>query len=1063
MRHAFFRGSLRMVRSSWTRFLAIFAITMLGVSVFAGLRATAPDMRATAQAYFNARNLMDFHLLSTMGFTEEDVDALRQTKGVRDVTPGYSADAIVSRSSTRLTVKLLSEDAGASAVNRPALQSGRMPAAAGECLADERFMGEAGCHVGDEVVVSNGSGGELTGTLTTSTLRVVGVADTPLYISYDRGTSTIGTGSVDAYLLLDERTFSLPVYTDLYVTARNPMAISRFSDRYDSLLRPVSDALTAAGKARAQVRYDQLVSDGRRQVDEAGAQLRQAQQQLTEAAGRLAQARTQIADGRAKLREAWQAYDAAVGSARRQLDDAEAKLQTGEADLAARQADLRQARSAYDSAAAELEGKKIQAGLGGLTAAQLTERLAQMQAAQRQLPPASVEARTLAGQMAGLSALIGPQQQLESTAARLAEGREQVAAAAREIDAGKTQLSRQSAQFVQQQRDGQERLTAQQRQLDAAEAKLAAGEEEYARQQAEARPRMDAAARAIDDGEKALASLRAPEWYVLDLNTNAGFVSFKQDADRIRAVSLVFPLIFFLVAALVSLTAMTRLVEDDRTVIGTMKALGYGRGKIAARYLFFAFSASVLGSAAGLGAGYQIFPRVIFRAYRILYTMPDIRIDFNLPYAGISTAAAVFCAAVPACLVCLRSLRERPAALMRPRAPRGGRRILLERIAPLWKRLDFSHKVACRNLFRYKKRMAMTVAGVAGCTALLLTGFGLKDSISDIVGRQYGDIRVYDLQVNLKDGTPAEQIDGLTSASAAMGGRVLALRQESMDAVQGKKSESVYLVVPEDAARFPQFIRLHERVDRRALAPTDRSVVISEKLAATLSIRKGDTFHLRGSDGRQVEVKVGGVAENYIYHYVYMTPGMYRQLFGRDMAPDQLLVRLAEPGRASALASELMRKDSVSAVGQVAMLRSTFQKMIGALNTVVLVLILSAAALAMVVLISLTNINIDERRRELATLRVLGFYPLEAAAYIGRENLALTLLGTGVGLLFGIVLERYVITTVEVDLVMFGRQIFWMSYLNSVLLTFGFSLLVNIGMLRRVRRIDMVGSLKSNE
>lgn len=1063
MKHVFFRGSLRMIRSSWTRFLAIFAITTLGVAFFAGLRATAPDMRATAEAYFDKTRLMDFRLVSTAGFTDADVDAVRRTKGVSVVTPAYSADAIVNRSGTRLTVKLLSQQAGSGAVNRPALRSGRMPDAPGECLADPRFIRASGCRVGDEVTVTAGSGGDLSGTLTTSALRVVGVADSSLYISYDRGTSTIGTGAVDAYLLLDSRTFSLPVYTELDVTVRNPSGISRFSDRYDSLLRPVSRALDQVGKTRSQTRYDQWQQDGQKQVADAKAKLADARQRLADAAAQLEQARGQIAEGQTRLAQAQREYDTAVAAARQKLAAAQTQLTQGQADYAQKQADFAKAQAEYQASSAALERQKAAVGLGGLTAAQLADQLTQLKQAQSALPAASSQAQQLAGQIAALSALIGPQQQMEAAAAQLAQGQAELTAAGAQLDAGRSQLAQQTAAFTAQRQQGQTQLAAQRSRLAAAEQALARGETEYENQKAQAQPQIEAAEKAIADGEQTLAALKVPQWYVLDIHTNAGFVSFKQDADRIAALSVTFPLIFFLVAALVSLTAMTRLVEEDRTAVGTMKALGYGRGRIASRYLFFAVAASLLGSAAGLAGGFRLFPWVIFRAYRILYTMPDIRIAFNPTYAAISTAAAVFCAAVPAWLVCLRSLRERPAALMRPRAPRAGRRILLERMTPLWNRLNFSRKVACRNLFRYKKRMAMTVAGVAGCTALLLTGFGLKDSISDIVGRQYGDIRVYDLMAELKDGASAADIGGVADAVSAEGGKSLAVQQESLDALHGSRDKSVYLVVPQDTARLPQFIRLHERVGRRSLAPTDSTVVISEKLASTLSLRVGGTFRLRDSSGREVTVKVGGIAENYVYHYVYMTPGLYRQLFGRDSAPNQLMVRLAQPARAGALASGLMKMSSVTAVVQSAALRSTFQKMIRALNTVVLVLILSAAALAMVVLVSLTSITIDERERELATLRVLGFYPLETAAYIGRENVALTVIGTVLGLLGGIFLERYVITTVEVDLVMFGRRILWSSYLFSVLLTLGFSMLVNIGMMRRIRRIDMVGSLKSSE
>ena len=1067
---AYLRGSLRMVRDTFGRFAAIFCITVLGVAFFAGLHATAPDMRATAQAYFDRQNFMDFRLLSTAGFTADDVAAIRSVSGVAGVMPAYSADAVVRLKDQRLTVKLLSMEtdirtADADRINRPALEQGRMPAGDGECLADSRFLKLSGCQVGDEVTFAGGDGGNLAGTLKSPTFRVVGVAADPMYISYERGTSSLGNGAVNAYFLLPSGAFDMPAYSEVYVTVRNPGGVSRFGTAYDRLVNPVSKALESVADERTPIRYGQLREEGRQKIDDASARLAQAQRQLPDAAAALDSARAQLADGRARLDSARETYKRQIAQAQAQLDASRAQYDQGQADYARQRDEWQTQQAAYGRSAAQLEEKKARAGLSGLSAAQMRQRLAALQTQMSQMDPASPAYAQLKAGADALTALIAAQEPLDTAAAQLDGGRSRLDAAAAKLAQAKAGLDAGGEQLARQRASGQAQLDARQKELDDAQAQLESGQAEYERQRADAQPGLDQARQAIADGQNALAALKPPQWYVLGIGANEGFEGYKQDADRIEAISQVFPLIFFLVAALVSLTAMTRLVEDDRTYIGTLKALGYGRGVIAARYLLYAAAASLSGSAVGAAVGFAVFPRVIFDAYRIMYTLPDMNSRFNVEYALISAAAAVFCAAVPAYLVCLASLRSRPALLMRPRAPQSGRRILLERAAPLWRRLNFSQKVAFRNLFRYKKRLLMTIAGMAGCTALLLTGFGLRDSISDIVGNQYGEIRTYDMQIDLKDNAAAADIQAAASLLDGRGARTLALRQESADAVKGGADKTVYLVVAQETSRLPGFIRLHTRIGRRPLAPTDTAAVVTEKLAAMLRLKVGDTLRLRRSDGTQADVKIGGIAENYVFHYVYMTPGMYEKAFGQSPAANQMLAVLPDRSRSAedALAGEMMNQAAVGGVSFTDTLRGNFQKMITALRYVVFVLIFSAAALALVVLVGLTSINIDERERELATLRVLGFYPVEMGMYIYRENTVLTLLGTAAGLVLGIFMERYVIVTAEVDLVMFGRAIGWMSYVWSALMTVGFAVLVNALMFGRFRRIDMVSSLKSGE
>ena len=559
--------------------------------------------------------------------------------------------------------------------------------------------------------------------------------------------------------------------------------------------------------------------------------------------------------------------------------------------------------------------------------------------------------------------------------------------------------------------------------------------------------------------------LKQPQWYVLDRSANIGYVSYQGDSEKVDAIAAIFPVFFFLVAALVCLTTMTRMVEEERTQIGVMKALGYGKGAIAAKYLIYAGLASTAGSLLGLAVGFQLFPKAIFAAYQILYRIPDIQTPYHLTYALVSSLSAILCTVLASLAACIATLRERPAALMLPKSPKAGKRILLERIGFLWKHMSFSQKVSARNLFRYKKRFWMTIVGIAGCTALLLTGFGLKNSISDIVDKQFRDIALYDMSGSFAQGA---KIDDIAPVLEARGVTYLAYYQKFTDISSDDFQKQAYLFIPdceeETIARFEALYSLHTRRTGTPQPLSRRGVVITEKLAKELHVSAGDTIQI--SDGTErVGFLVTGIAENYIYHYVYMLPETYEAAFGGRPAPNYFAGRLSEDSGTArdTLSEELLRSGKITAVNDISDFRVTFDDAIGSLNIVVLVLIVCAALLAFIVLYNLTNINITERQREVATIKVLGFYDPEVSSYIFRESVVLTVIGILFGLVLGVILHAFVVSTAEVDMVMFGREIKAMSYVISAVLTLVFSILVDFAMHFRLKNISMVDSLKSAE
>lgn len=587
----------------------------------------------------------------------------------------------------------------------------------------------------------------------------------------------------------------------------------------------------------------------------------------------------------------------------------------------------------------------------------------------------------------------------------------------------------------------------------------------------------------IDKAKDDLTELFGENIYILDRDTNIGFVSFEGDADKINAISTIFPAFFFLVAALVCLTTMTRMVEEERIQIGTLKALGYGRDAILLKYVLYSFAATVLGCAIGLVVGYNLFPRAIFAAYSILYTLPAIETPFHWDIGILTSLAAVLCTEIFTVAACASSASETPASLMLPKAPKMGKRVLFERVRPLWKRLSFIQKVTVRNIFRYKKRLLMTVIGIAGCTALMLTGFGLKDSISDIINKQFGSVMLYDFNASTVSGVDF-YASGANKVLEDYGSRYIAYSEKYIDAYAGDAASdngstfvNAYVLSPdceegESDGMRADFFSLHSREKNESkrvyYSLTNEGVVITEKLASKLGISEGDSIAFAVNDGERKDFTVMAIAENYVYNYIYILPSLYADTFGEAPVFNRfagLLADDASPGskKAEDMASELLGLGSVTSVSFKQNTEKTFSDAIGSLNIVVVVLIVCAAALAAIVIYNLANINITERIREIATIKVLGFTDREVTAYIFRESAVLTLFGIAAGLVLGIYLHAYVVTTAEVEIVMFGRDIGWLSYVLAALLTFVFSMLVNFFMHWKLKKVSMVESLKSAE
>lgn len=773
------------------------------------------------------------------------------------------------------------------------------------------------------------------------------------------------------------------------------------------------------------------------QINAGQAQIDEAQSELTAKKSELAQTRAELESSLSQINEGFS-----------QIEEQEETLFGTEAQLNAGQEEL-------DKGKKELEAKKTE-----LSAAkeEITANQATLDDGQSQLDSARAQ-------------LSSGQQQLEEKQAQLNVGQAEIQANTEKLTSSQAELDASEQKLLDGEKEirkNEQKLKDAKKDLEDAKKKLSDGKKEYQDGKKEADDKIAEAQQKIDDAQKEVDDIETPEWIITDRNDLPEYSDFGDNAERLKNIGKVFPMIFFLVAALISLTTMTRMVEEQRTQIGTMKALGYGKAAIASKYLSYAFLATVGGSIVGVLFGEKVFPFIIIQAYGIMYwNIGDyMQLDYEMSYALIASGAAVICTMGATLFSCVKTLAETPASLMRPPAPKEGKRILIERIGFIWKHLSFSWKSSMRNLFRYKKRLFMTIFGIAGSMGLMLVGFGLYDSIMDIAILQYDQIQHYDAMViNDEDATDSQERDLLKFLDGNSEiDHYTRVQLTKMTAPKEKGNVSVYVYVPENLENFKEDVTLRDRKSHEQYELTDDGAVICEKTASLMGVKAGDEITLE-KDNRKYKVKITAVTENYMGHYVYMTPSCYEKTFGEKPEYSSTVYTMKEDAGSDleTIGNEVLKYPAALSISYTSSTAGQVERMLGSLGAVIWVLIISAGMLAFVVLYNLNNINITERQRELATLKVLGFYDGEVSQYVFRENILLSIIGILVGAVFGIFLHRYVITTVEVDAVMFGRNIKTPSFIYSGIITFGFSMFVNMVMHFKLKKIDMVESLKSVE
>ena len=775
---------------------------------------------------------------------------------------------------------------------------------------------------------------------------------------------------------------------------------------------------------------EEQINAGQAQIDEAQSELTAKKSELAQTRAELESSLSQINEGFSQIEEQEETLfgtEAQLNAGQEELDKGKKELEAKKTELSAAKEEITANQATLDDGQSQLDSARAQLSSGQQ---QLEEKQAQLNAGQ-----AEIQANT--------EKLTSSQAELDASEQKLLDGEKEI-------------------------RENEQKLKDAKKDLEDAKKKLSDGKKEYQDGKKEADDKIAEAQQKIDDAQKEVDDIETPEWIITDRNDLPEYSDFGDNAERLKNIGKVFPMIFFLVAALISLTTMTRMVEEQRTQIGTMKALGYGKAAIASKYLSYAFLATVGGSIVGVLFGEKVFPFIIIQAYGIMYwNIGDyMQLDYEMSYALIASGAAVICTMGATLFSCVKTLAETPASLMRPPAPKEGKRILIERIGFIWKHLSFSWKSSMRNLFRYKKRLFMTIFGIAGSMGLMLVGFGLYDSIMDIAILQYDQIQHYDAMViNDEDATDSQERDLLKFLDGNSEiDHYTRVQLTKMTAPKEKGNVSVYVYVPENLENFKEDVTLRDRKSHEQYELTDDGAVICEKTASLMGVKAGDEITLE-KDNRKYKVKITAVTENYMGHYVYMTPSCYEKTFGEKPEYLSTVYTMKEDAGSDleTIGNEVLKYPAALSISYTSSTAGQVERMLGSLGAVIWVLIISAGMLAFVVLYNLNNINITERQRELATLKVLGFYDGEVSQYVFRENILLSFIGILAGAVFGIFLHRYVITTVEVDAVMFGRNIKPISFVYSGIITFGFSMFVNMVMHFKLKKIDMVESLKSVE
>ena len=966
MKQAYSKDIFRTIKKEKKRFIALMLITLLGVCMLTGLKAACDDLRYSADVFFDEQNLFDLKILSTLGLTEADVDALKAADGIKDAEGTFFDTVYTMHENKKKSVELkaLSQQG----INVPYVLEGTLPKEENEIAVTKKYCNETGKKIGDSIVLEEGKNV----TLLRTEYKISGIVIDVEDINSSEGTVAFrGNSSTDYTFFVLPAVMESEVFTAVYLTIAHTEELPCFTEDYEIAVDKVTDYLESGFvQEREQARYDEVTGEAWDEVNDAELEM---EEEFAKAEKEIADAKKELEDGKEELREAEETLKEEEANAKQQLLDARTQIEDGIAQI-----------------------ESMAAMVGGM------------------IP--QLEAQ-----------LIPLQEGLKEIEAKEAEAAEKFAEARAELEDARQELA-----------DG--------------EAKLQENIETFESEKADAYAE-------LEDAKQEIADIKMTEWYVTDRSALSGYANIQSDADCIEAIGKAFPVIFLTVAVLISLTTITRMVEEDRGFIGTYKALGFTDKEIRKKYTTYAALASAAGGILGDVFGYVVLPEIIFTIFSVMYQLPDYMLGFDVVYGVGGVLLFVGAIVLAAFLSCEAELKHMPASLMRPKAPRSGSRIFLERIPFIWKRLSFLNKVTARNLFRYKKRFFMTVFGIMGCTALLVCGYTIKDTVAELMPKQYETVYRYDLMLIAEDD---EKLTQYVTTEEQIASYIYAgINNVKLINAEGEETTVQLTVIPDDAD-LPFYISLFNE-ERETLTLTDDTIFVTINAAKLLDLEAGDTIQVQTLNLSQAEVKITDIAMNYMGNHIYMTASMYGKLFGETELNGAFILLEETCASQTAFAEELAEKEGIlSAVGTEKM-KAEFEPSFKIINLVVYIVITLAAALAFVVLFTLATTNISERERELATIKVLGFYDREVHSYVNKETLILTGLGILLGLPVGKVFGEWLMAVLNLPSIYFETCIYPISYVISAGLAFVFALLVNLMTNRTLDKINPVEALKSIE
>lgn len=992
-----FTNSLRVIKLSFPRFLSLTVISMLGVFCFAGLGATAPDMIKTLDNYLDSANTYDIKILSTMGLTDNDISVLKKIKGINQIEGGYSKDVLITEDDSEYVINVSSLPTD---INKLKLIKGKLPTKDNEIVVEEVMLSRCNLKIGDTILLSDEA-------FINKKVKIVGTVDSSLYFnatvsSSIRGNTSIGTGTINYYTFCLASNFDQNYYTNIYITVTDALKLETSKDDYNDLIAQVTKRIENISSNQEKNRHDQIYNEALDKITK------------------------EENDGNKKFDEAAITLD----SSKKELDKAKANLNTYKNKLASTKTMLNQAKTSIDDAWSKYRTTLSENGINDSEIDKNIEYLESEIVKINQLIESGTSTDDLKGQLTNLNTKLALLKQLKSVKSEILNNEAQYNANLKQYNTSYNSYLSSLNLYNSNYNKYVESLNT------------------YNNERAEFNKK-------ISEAKEELNKIDMPNWYIYDRTDYTTYAEYIDDTNSIKNLSGIFPIVFFAVSILVSLISMNRMVEDDRGEIGTLKSLGFSNKDIMIKYLLFSFLAMIIGVVFGSLLGVVIIPSLIFKIYKILFDIPNFYLGLNLNITIIGFLISFICVCGATVYTVSKVLKEKPSELMRPKAPKSGKRVFLEKISFIWDNISFSNKVTIRNLFRYKKRVIVTIIGIAGCCGLMLCGFGIKDSIMDIAGRQYGEIFKFDAMA---------YVNNISSDTSIFNNSMITSTVYTNNLKASVSDTNVNLFIANDNEELDKVVNLFNYKTKKRIKLVKGKVVITEKLASLKKLKVGDKINIVDVNNKKYQYEISDITANYFEHFIYMDRNTYEESGGVfDANVVYLNTKKLSNKDKDVLSEELLKNDEVLSVNYVSSLVEVITNMLNSLDEVVFILIVLAASLSFVVLYNLSNINIMERKREIATLKVLGFYNKEVDNYITKENIILTIIGILIGLGFGYLLTNIIITTVEIEKARFLKRICFNSYIYSAGMSFIFTLIVNIVTHFSLKKIDMIESLKSVE